>query len=91
MERRKWDAKSKAMIVLQGFKGAPIAQLCNEHQISQAQYYKWRDQLLHNASAAFESSKQSHREARLLAENERLKRMLGELTLALKKSDEVLA
>jgi transposase-like protein len=89
MERRKWDAKSKALIVLQGLKGTPVAQLCTEHQISQAQYYAWRDQLLHNASAAFENHQQSHREAKLLAENARLKRMLGELTLALKKSDEV--
>jgi transposase-like protein len=90
MERRQWDAKSKALIVLQGLKGTPVAQLCTEHQISQAQYYKWRDQLLHNAAAAFENQQQSHREARLVAENVRLKRMLGELTLALKKSDEVL-
>ena len=90
MERRKWDAKSKALIVLQGLKGTPVAQLCTEHQISQAQYYAWRDQLLRNASAAFENQQQSHREARLVQENARLKRMLGELTLALKKSDEVL-
>lgn len=90
MERRKWDAKSKALIVLQGLKGTPVAQLCTEHQISQAQYYAWRDQLLRNASAAFENQQQSHREARLVQENLRLKRMLGELTLALKKSDEVL-
>jgi len=90
MERRKWDAKSKALIVLQGLKGTPVAQLCIEHQISQAQYYAWRDQLLRNASAAFENQQQSHREARLVAENARLKRMLGELMLALKKSDEVL-
>lgn len=90
MERRKWDAKSKALIVLQGLKGTPVAQLCTEHQISQAQYYAWRDQLLRNASAAFENHQQSHREARLVAENARLKRMLGELILALKKSDEVL-
>ena len=89
MPRRKWDAKSKALIVLQGVKGTPVAQLCTEHQISQAQYYAWRDQLLRNASAAFENQQQSHREARLVAENARLKRLLGELTLALKKSDEV--
>jgi transposase-like protein len=89
MERRTWDAKSKALIVLQGLKGTPVAQLCTEHSISQAQYYAWRDQLLRHAGAAFENQQQSHREARLVQENFRLKRMLGELTLALKKSDEV--
>jgi transposase-like protein len=46
MQRRKWDAKTKAMIVLEGLKGKPVAELCTEHQISQAQYYQWCDQFL---------------------------------------------
>lgn len=66
-ERRQWDAKSKALIVLQGLKGTPVAQRCTAHQISQAHYSAWRDQLLRNASAAFEHQQQSHREARLVA------------------------
>ena len=40
MKRRKWDAKTKAAIVVQGLKGKPVAELCTEHQISQAQYYQ---------------------------------------------------
>ena len=46
MQRRKWDAQAKAQVVLQGLKGTPIADICNEHQISQSQYYRWRDQFL---------------------------------------------
>ena len=42
MPRRKWDTRTKALIVLQGLKGTPVSQLCTEHQISQAQYYDWR-------------------------------------------------
>jgi transposase-like protein len=90
MQRRKWDAKTKAMIVLEGLKGKPVAELCNEHQISQAQYYQWRDQFLAHAPTAFEVHEQSQREARLVRENTRLKTLVGELTLELKKSDEVL-
>ncbi|MBL0350193.1 MAG: transposase [Elusimicrobia bacterium] len=41
MKRREWEPK-KAMIVLQGLRGKAIADLCSEHQISQAQYYQWR-------------------------------------------------
>jgi transposase-like protein len=89
MQRRKWDAKTKAMIVLEGLKGKPIAELCNEHQLSQAQYYQWRDQFLAHAAKAFEVHEQSQREARLTQENARLKTLVGELTLELKKSDEV--
>jgi transposase len=54
MQRRKWDAKTKALIVLEGPKGKPVAEICTEHQISQSQYYQWRDQFLVNAAKAFE-------------------------------------
>jgi len=37
------------MIVLEGLKGKPVAEVCTEHQISQAQYYQWRDQFLAHA------------------------------------------
>lgn len=86
---RKWDAKTKAMIVLQGLKGKPVAEICREYQLSQAQYYQWRDQFLSNATKAFEVTQQTQREARLQQENAKLKKLVGELTLELKKSDEV--
>jgi transposase-like protein len=89
MHRRKWDAKTKARIVLEGLKGKPVAELCNAHQISQAPYYQWRDQFLAHAAKAFEVHEQSQREARLMKENARLKTLVGELTLELKKSDEI--
>lgn len=40
MNKRNWDPKTKAMIVMVGLKGKPISEICIEHQISQAQYYK---------------------------------------------------
>jgi len=52
MKRRKWKPGQKALIVLEGLKGRPIGELCAEHEISQAQYYQWRDQLLANAAKA---------------------------------------
>ena len=89
MQRRKWDSKTKVLIVLQGLKGKPVAELCIEHQISQAQFYQWRDQFLANASKTFDIHQQTQREARLEQENARLKKMVGELTMELKKSEEV--
>ena len=65
MTRRKWDAKTKAIIVLEGLKGKPVATICQDHQISQAQYYQWRDQFLANAAKPFEVAQQTEREARL--------------------------
>jgi transposase-like protein len=52
MKRRKWKPEQKALIVLEGLKGRPISELCAEHEISQAQYYQWRDLFLANAAKA---------------------------------------
>ena len=87
MQRRKFDAKTKSAIILEGLKGRPIADICNEYQISQTQYYKWRDQFLANAPKLFEVGQANKREARLDAENKKLKGLIGELTYELKKND----
>jgi transposase-like protein len=50
MKRRKWKPEQKALIVLEGLKGRPIGELCAEHEISQTQYYQWRDLFLANAA-----------------------------------------
>jgi transposase-like protein len=89
MHRRTWDANTKARIVIEGLKGKPVAELCAEHQMSQAQDSQWRDQFLAPAPNALEAHEQSPREARLARENARLNTLVGELTLELKTSDEV--
>ena len=90
MQKRKWDAKTKALIVLEGLKGKPVAEVCTEHQISQSQYYQWRDQFLAHAAQVFEVHQHTRKEARLEQENARLKNLVGELLLELTKSDELL-
>ncbi|OVE78284.1 hypothetical protein BVX98_00705, partial [bacterium F11] len=82
------DSKKKALIVIQALKGKPVAELCNEHQISQAQYYQWRDQFLANAPKAFDTAQNTQKEQRQQKEIDRLKNMVGELTMELKKSEE---
>ena len=81
MKRRKWDANTKALIVIEGLKGKPIVQLCHEHQISQSLYDQWRDQFLAQAAKAFDDPQRTRKEARLQQENARLKPLVGELTL----------
>ena len=84
MKRRDWDSKSKARIVLEGLQGRPVASICTEYQISQSQYYRWRDIFLANVGQVFETNAVTRREGRLLAENQKLKQAVGELTLELK-------
>jgi transposase-like protein len=91
MPRRKWEAKTKALVVLEGLQGKSVAEICTAHQISQSLYYQWRDQFLANAAKAFDDPQRTRKEARLAQENARLKQLVGELTFELKKSDERLA
>lgn len=86
-KRRTWTSKQKAKIVLEGLNGRAVSDLCNEYQIHQTQYYRWRDQFLENLPEVFETKQKSNQEARLKKENEKLKQMVGELTMELKKSD----
>lgn len=83
MPRRKWDSRIKATVVLQGLKGRPVADVCTEHQISQAQYYQWREQFMKKMPELFSNTER--REQSLVRENSRLKKMIGELTVELKK------
>ncbi len=85
MKRRKWEPKTKATIVLEGLNGKPVGAIHQDYQISQAQYYQWRDQFLANAPKTFEVAQQTDCEARRSAQNTRLKSLVGELTLELKK------
>jgi transposase-like protein len=86
MERRKWDPRAKVLIILEGMKGKPVADICTEHQISQTQYYQWRDRFLANAHQVFIDT--DKKEQKLTRENARLRRMIGDLTVELKKTEE---
>jgi transposase-like protein len=86
MPRRKWDSQTKATVVLQGLKGKPVADICTEHEISQTQYYQWREQFMKKMPQLFLNTER--REQTLVRENNRLKRIIGELTVELKKLNE---
>jgi transposase-like protein len=87
MRKRVFDGKTKAKVVLEGLRGRPTSELCTEYQISEHLYYQWREKFLAEAARVFDSRKQGGREERLLRENARLKALVGELTMELKKSD----
>ena len=45
--------KQKLSIVIEGIKGRPVAEICSSYGISQAQYYRIRDQFFSNAEEVF--------------------------------------
>ncbi len=87
MKKRQWTSEQKLQIVMQGARGRPVSEICNEYLIGQSQYYLWRDQFLQNAGKVFEMPRATQQQTRLERENEKLKAMVGELTMELKKSD----
>lgn len=88
MKHRIWTSKQKAQIVLEGLSGQiDIGRLCQKYQIAQTQYYKWRDAFLQNCHQSFEVKKQSSKEQHLEAKVQKLTRIIGDLTVELKKSE----
>jgi hypothetical protein len=78
MPRRKWEAKTTAMLVLEGLKGKAVAALCPAHPISQAPYDQWREQFLAHAPNACEVHEHHQKEARLEQDHARLQSRVGE-------------
>jgi len=88
MKYRKWDPKTKAQIVLAGLENkVPLAEICNRYQITQSMYYYWLNEFQAKAHEIFESAKRSKKEQHLLEENRKLKRIIAELIIELKKSE----
>ena len=88
MEKRHWATQEKLRIVLEGLSGQiEIAKLCAKYQLSQSQYYQWRDLLLKHGHQAFETKNITKKEQHLESENAKLKRIIGDLTVELKKSE----
>ena len=88
MQRRKWLSSQKLQIVLEGLSGQiEVAKLCAKYQVSQTQYYQWRDQLLKFGHQSFETKNVTKKEQHLEQEVKNLKRIIGDLTVELKKSE----
>ena len=88
MKYRRYDPKTKTKIVLEGLESKiPLVELCNKYQISQGLYYYWLKEFQAKGYKVFESTKQSKKEQRLIDENKKLKRIIAELSIELKKSE----
>lgn len=52
-QRRSWTPDEKAEIVLAGLRGdRSVRDVCREHEVSEAQFYQWRDRLLEGGKEA---------------------------------------
>lgn len=87
MKAKKWTSLEKFQIVIEGLKGQEkVADLCTRYGVAQSQYYKWRDQFIEHGTKIFEAQP----DKQLMyakAENQRLKSIIGDLTVELKKTE----
>ena len=65
------------------FSGAII-----KYEVHQSQYYQWRDQFLNQGAKVFASDAASKREEQMQKRIAKMQRVIGELTLELKKTIE---
>ncbi len=87
MKKRNWSSKEKLEIVLEGCRNdVSMSEVCNRHGISQTTYYKWRDKLFSASDAIFAHGGINRSEERLKAENQKLRTIIGDLTVELKKT-----
>jgi transposase len=79
-------AQSKSHDCITGVERQTVSEICSEHQITQSQYYLWRDQFLEKMHLVF--IEDDRKEKALSRENVRLKKIIGDLTVELKKTEE---
>ena len=94
-QRRSWTPDEKAEIVLAGLRGdRSVRDVCREHEISETQYYQWRDWLLEGGKAALRRpNEKSPHDAELKEARKRiaqLERALGRKTYELEVAGELL-
>ena len=95
MKLRKWSSEEKMAIVLEGLRGQKsVAEICREHQISQALYYRWRDRFLEAGQKGLSNGGGEDETKVLQAQIEKLEKIIGRQTIAieaLKKTQELIS
>ncbi len=77
----RWTPEDKIRIVLESLTtNISIAELCRKYMLDQM-YYTWKEKFINGGKMALSVSKQENINQNLQSENERLKKLIGELTI----------
>lgn len=88
MKHKVWSPQLKMKIILEHLVNQrPLAELCNEYGLRQSTYHYWLKELERRGHIVFEYKKNNKKEQKLLQENKRLKQIIAELSIELKKTE----
>ena len=80
--KKQWSTEEKLAVVLDGLKGRPVRELCREYGISDAQYYKWREEAINAMKQGLKDKRRKEwRDKSWEVERNRLLKMIGEQQL----------
>jgi transposase len=83
--KSKWSAEQRIAIVLESMStNISVAELCRKHNVTPNAFYGWREKFLEAGKLALarSSSRNNDTGQELESENEKLKKLIGELTIA---------
>lgn len=82
----KWTPEQKIAIVIESLNtNISVAELCRKHNVTPNAFYGWKEKFLEAGKLALAgsvNSKNNGPSQELAVENEKLKRLIGELTIA---------
>jgi transposase len=89
--KRQFTAQQKLEIVLAGLRGDKSVQdVCREHEITQGQFYQWREKLLEGGKVALAGTSDRAAERELRKKIGELERTLGKKTYELELAGKLL-
>ena len=83
MPHRRWTPEEKIRIVLESLNtNIGMAELCRKYAVNPTVFYAWKEKFIEAGKQALTRSRRNEGGGELQAENERLKHLIGELTIA---------
>jgi len=80
---KKWTASEKARIVIESLTTSiSQAEICRKYNLSPNTFYPWKDKFLESGKNAFSGAPDGNICKNLQKENNSLKRLIGEITIA---------
>ena len=82
VKSNKWTSDEKMAAILEGLQGRRAREICQERNISEGQYYKWRDEALTGMKTGLQDKRgKKWRDNSWEIERNRLLKMIGEQQL----------